>query len=168
MKKIICAICILALSFSTVSISAFASTEPESGLVYINSNEALEVVEGIYNTNSNTRATGLITQKTLNLSKTSSTQMKITAITKGSEDVTKCGFTYIKLQRLVNGFWTDYTTYCYYDQYDDSTSKTFTQYISPPTGYSYRVVCEHYAEKKTLLIFTSDETSYNETSSLSF
>ena len=168
MRKLICFICILALSSSMASITAFAATEPKKDLVYIDSNEFLEVAEGIYNTNPNTRATGLITQKTLNLSKTSSSQMKITAITKGSEEVTKCGFTYIKLQRLINGSWTDYSTYCYYDQYSDSNSKTFTQYVSPPNGYTYRVVAEHYAEKKTLVIFTSDETSYNETSSLAF
>ena len=84
------------------------------------------------------------------------------------EDVTKCGFTYIKLQRLINGTWTDYTTYCYYDQYSESTSKTFSKSISAPKGYTYRVICEHYAEKTKLLVFKDKETSYNATSSLAF
>lgn len=143
-----------------------ANTETTSDSVL--SNEVIiEEAEGVYNSNANTRATGLISQKTLTLSKTS-TQLIISAKTKGSDEVDKCGFTYIKLQRLVNGSWTDYSTYCYSDLYSESNSYLFSKSITPPSGYTYRVVAEHYAAKKTLLIFTSEETSYNETSSLYF
>ncbi len=144
------------------------ATNTETTSDYVLSNEVIiEESEGIYNTNANARATGLINQKTLRLSKTSS-QLIITASTKGSDEVDKCGFTYIKLQRLVNGSWTDYSTYCYSGLYSDSTTYSFSKTITPPSGYSYRVIAEHYAAKKTLLIFTSEETSYNETSSLTF
>ena len=85
--------------------------------------------EGIYNTNANARATGLISQKTLRFSKTSS-QLIITATTKGSDKVDKCKFTYIKLQRLVNGSWTDYSTYCYSDLYSDATTYSFSKTIT--------------------------------------
>lgn len=169
LKKFICVICSFILIFSLFNLSVFA-TEAKNEDYYevILSNETIiEESEGIYNTNANARATGLINQKTLRLSKTSS-QLIITASTKGSDEVDKCGFTYIKLQRLVNGSWTDYSTYCYSGLYSDSTTYSFSKTITPPSGYSYRVIAEHYAAKKTLLIFTSEETSYNETSSLSF
>ncbi|MBP3616223.1 MAG: hypothetical protein J6J27_04960 [Alphaproteobacteria bacterium] len=169
MKKLFCIICSLIFVFSIFNISVFATeknTEKLSNTDLL-SEAIIEEAEGVYNSNANTRATGLISQKTLTLSKTG-TQLIISAKTKGSDDVDKCGFTYIKLQRLVNGSWTDYSSYCYYDQYNETNSKTFSKYITPPSGYTYRVVCEHYAAKKTLLIFTSEETSYNETTSLSF
>lgn len=83
---------------------------------------------GLYNTENgiaqNTRATGLITGKELNLAKTSD-KIIITAKTSCTGDVDKCGFTYIKLQRLINGTWTDYTAYCYYDQYAEASSLAF-------------------------------------------
>lgn len=169
LKKLLCIICSLIFVFSIFNVSVFATetnTKKLSNTTLL-SEAIIEEAEGVYNSNASTRATGLIIQKTLTLSKTS-TQLIISAKTKGSDKVDKCGFTYIKLQRLVNGSWTDYSTYCYYDQYNETNSKTFSKYITPPTGYTYRVICEHYAAKKTLLIFTSEETSYNETTSLSF
>ncbi len=169
MKKIICIICSIIFMFSVFNVSVFATEArvEETPEIVLSEEDIIEEAKGIYDSNSNTRATGLITQKKLTLSKTSS-QLIITALTSCSDEVDKCGFTYVKLQRLVNGNWTDYSTYCYYDQYNESNSKTFSKYVSPPSGYTYRVVCEHYAAKKTLLIFTSEETSYNETTYLSF
>lgn len=169
LKKLICIICSFVFIFSMFNYSVFAAETKSEKISENNLSDEtiIEVAEGVYNTNATTRATGLIIQKTLTLSKTG-TQLLITATTKGSDEVDKCGFTYIKLQRLINGNWTDYSTYCYYDQYNESNSKSFSKYITPPSGYTYRVVCEHYAAKKTLLIFTSKETSYNETSSLNF
>lgn len=170
MKKFI-SICLVLLSvFSMFSINAFAQESTiESTLVP--KDGIIEEVYGLYNTNNNSDvsvlSTGLITSKFLKLSKTTD-KLIITAKTQCTTDVKKCGFTYIKLQRLINGTWTDYTTYCYYDQYAESTSKTFSKTISAPTGYTYRVVCEHYAEKTKLLIFKDTETSYNVTSSLAF
>lgn len=170
MKKII-SICLVLLSiFCMLSVNAFAvDLVCEDALVV--ENDIIEEVYGLYNTDNNAdvslMATGLITSKSLKLAKTTD-KLIITAKTSGSTDVTKCGFTYVKLQRLVNGTWTDYTTYCYYDQYAESTSKTFSKTISAPTGYTYRVVCEHYAEKTKLLIFKDTQTSYNVTSSLAF
>lgn len=169
LKKIICVVCSLVFILTVFNISVFA-TEARAEAIYENilSEEVIiEEAKGIYDSNPNARATGLITQKKLTLSKTSS-KLIITALTSCSDEVDKCGFTYIKLQRLVNGSWTDYSTYCYYNQYNESNSKTFSKSITPPTGYTYRVICEHYAAKKTFLIFTSEETSYNQTSTLSF
>lgn len=169
LKKIICVICSFVFIFSLFNLSVFATEAKGAGSssIVLSGETIIEEAEGIYNTNANARATGLISQKTLRLSKTSS-QLIITATTKGSDEVDKCGFTYIKLQRLVNGSWTDYSTYCYSDLYSNSTTYSFSKTITPPSGYTYRVIAEHYAAKKTLLIFTSEETSYNETSSITF
>lgn len=170
MKKIISICLVLLTIFCMLSVNAFAvDLVCEDALIV--KNDIIEEVYGLYNTDNNAdvslMATGLITSKSLKLAKTTD-KLIITAKTSGSTDVTKCGFTYVKLQRLNNGTWTDYTTYCYYDQYAESTSKTFSKTISAPKGYTYRVVCEHYAEKTKLLIFKDTETSYNETSSLAF
>lgn len=170
MKKIISICLVLLTIFCMLSVNAFALDSVGEDTLIIK-DDIIEEVYGLYNTNNNTdvslMATGLITSKSLKLAKTTD-KLIITAKTSGSTDVTKCGFTYVKLQRLINGTWTDYTAYCYYDQYAESTSKTFSKTISAPTGYTYRVVCEHYAEKPKLLVFKDTETSYNVTSSLAF
>lgn len=170
MKKIISICFALLLILSMTAINTFALDSVGEDTLIIK-DDIIEEVYGLYNTNNNAdvslMATGLITSKSLKLAKTTD-KLIITAKTSGSTDVTKCGFTYVKLQRLINGTWTDYTAYCYYDQYAESTSKTFSKTISAPTGYTYRVVCEHYAEKTKLLIFKDTETSYNVTSSLYF
>lgn len=170
MKKFI-SICLAVLSIlSMISINVFAVDFVGEDFLVIE-DDIIDEVYGLYNTNNNSdvtlMATGLIVSKSLKLSKTSNSLI-ITATTIGNADVKKCGFTYIKLQRLINGTWTDYSSYCYYDQYNESNSKTFEKSISAPKGYTYRVVCEHYAEKTKLLVFKDTETSYNVTSSLVF
>lgn len=166
MKKTIAIILVLASTLCMFSVSAFASSSDVRDII-ITDEKVLEMVTGLYDSEENMRSDGLILAKTLSLSKTSS-QLVITAKTSGSTEVTKCGFTYIKLQRLLSGTWTDYSTYCYYDQYSNSTVKTFSKSISAPKGYTYRVVCEHYAEKPRLVFWITSETSYNVTSSLAF
>lgn len=168
MKKIISVISIVLVIFSIFNFSAFAVETIDETTGVIMTEEVVEQAEGIYNnTNNNARATGLIEQNTLTLSETS-TQLIIYAETKGSTEVSKCGFTYIKLQILDNGVWTDCAGYCYEDLYSNSNTYTFSKTISPAKGEIYRVICEHYAEKKTLLVFSSDETIYNVTNSLYF
>ena len=170
MKKIISICLVLLTIFCMLSVNAFALDSVGEDTLIIK-DDIIEEVYGLYNTNNNAdvslMATGLITSKSLKLAKTTD-KLIITAKTSGSTDITKCGFTYIKLQRLINGTWTDYSSYCYYDQYNESNSKTFEKSISAPKGYTYRVICEHYAEKPKLLVFKDTETSYNVTSSLAF
>ena len=165
LKKIISICLILSSILSAISINAFA-VDLVGEEIRVVEDEIIEEVYGLYNTNNNSSvslmSTGLIVSKSLKLAKTTSSLI-ITATTIGNTDVTKCGFTYIKLQRLINGTWTDY-----YDQYNEYSSKSFEKSISAPKGYTYRVICEHYAEKPKLLIFKDTETSYNETSLLTF
>ncbi len=170
MKKII-SICLVLLSITgMLSINAFA-VDLIAADSQVAGNDIIEEVYGLYNTVNDSdvslTATGLITSQSLKLSKTTD-KLIISAKTVGDSNVTKCGFTYIKLQRLIGGTWTDYTAYCYYDQYSESSSKSFEKTISAPKGYTYRVICEHYAEKTKLLVFKDTETIYNVTSSLEF
>ena len=134
-------------------------------------NSDVDVVYGIYNTDENsdisTCASNLIIAKSISLRK-SGNILILEATTKGSSEVTKCGFTYIKVQRLINNVWTDFGTFCYKDQYSDSNSMTFTSNVYGPKGYTYRAICEHYAEKKVLLGLKSKETAYNVTRTMYF
>lgn len=170
MRKII-SICLVLLSITgMLSINAFALDLNTTDL-QVAENYMIEEVYGLYNTVNDSgvslTATGLIISKFLKLAKTTD-KLIITGQTFCTSDVTICGFTYIKLQRLINGAWTDYTAYCYYDQYSESSSKSFEKSISAPKGYTYCVICEHYAEKTKLLVFKDKETIYNVTSSLAF
>lgn len=168
MKKLLCTVltfCLLTGAFATPCHASETASAQE-----ITTEKILETAHGIYDSdsvNDTARASDLITSNSLTLTKTTSS-LVIYARTKCIEDVTKCGFTYIRLQRLINGSWTDYATYCYYDQYANATEKTFSKSITPPSGYTYRVICEHYAEKPRLLIFTDTHTIYNETTSVYF
>lgn len=166
MKKLISLtlVCILLMTTFTFPASAANTadeyTEIDEGII-------LETAEGLYNTGDvqTLSSSELLVAVALNLTKTSN-GLVMFAQTKSDPNVTKCGFTYIKLQRLINGVWTDYTPYCYTDQYADSVVKTFSKTVTPPTGYTYRLVCEHYAEKKKFLFFKDTETYYNVTSTL--
>lgn len=167
MKRTIAIILALSSILCIFTVNTFAlNTQAISGDA-LTGEKILAEVNGLYDSAETMKANGLILAKSLSLSKTS-TQLIISAMTSGSTDVTKCGFTYIKLQRLLSGTWTDYATYCYYDQYNNSAAKTFSQYASAPKGYTYRVICEHYAEKPYLIFWTKSETSYNVTSTLAF
>lgn len=172
MKKFISMCLTLLTILSVMSVNTFAKEIVVDDSPSILKEELIiEEAYGLYNTsndsNVNLMSTELILDRSLKLTKTTS-GLVINAKTIGNDDVEKCGFTYIKLQRLVSGSWTDCTAYCYYDQYSESTTKTFNKTISPAKGYTYRVICEHYAEKSKLLIFTDKETAYNVTSSIAF
>ena len=90
MKKIICIICSFVFIFSLFNLSVFATESKGAGTssIILTGETIIEEAEGIYNTSANARATGLISQKTLTLSKTG-TQLIISAKTKGSDEVDK-------------------------------------------------------------------------------
>jgi len=127
---------------------------------------ALEHVTGIYDASEpGSKASGLILGGKLSLAK-SGNNLIFTATTLGSTEVTKSGFTYVRLQRYINGGWSNYTSYV--DQYSNSPTHSISKSVAAPKGYTYRVICEHYAEKPYLVIFKSTEKIYNVTATLSF
>ncbi|MCR5041137.1 MAG: hypothetical protein K6C36_03415 [Clostridia bacterium] len=87
---------------------------------------------------------GLIAGKSVGLSKNGG-KLVMTASTVGSARVTRCGFNYVKLQKLTDGLWTDVPGYVFTELYGDSSSKVFSKAAEVGHG-TYRVVCEHYAE----------------------
>ncbi|MCR5041139.1 MAG: hypothetical protein K6C36_03425 [Clostridia bacterium] len=90
------------------------------------------------------RYQGLIAGKSVGLAKDGG-KLVMTASTVGSARVTRCGFNYVKLQRLADGLWTDVPGYVFTELYGDSSSKVFSKAAEVGHG-TYRVVCEHYAE----------------------
>lgn len=169
MKKIISILAAVITAFSFFAFNAYAQT-PE-----INSEAVIDydtdIAYGIYNTDLNsdisTKAKSLIVTKYISITK-SENYLELYAKTLGTSEVTKCGFTYIKVQRLINNTWTDFGTYCYKDQYSDSNMNVFKVNVYGPKGYTYRAICEHYAEKRTLLGLKSKETAYNVTTTMYF
>ena len=108
---------------------------------------------------------GLLAGTSIALTKKGNTLL-LTASTTGTNKVTKCGFTYVKLQKLENGVWTDIKEYTYADQYNDTNSKVFSVSVSVPQGNTYRAVCEHYAEAPHLQFLTQSATAYNTTDAI--
>lgn len=166
MNKIISCIFVAVFAICSLPLQANAACETD----FVNDESVIQTVYGIYNSTDDgveTQATktDLISYNSLELIESTS-GLLIKAKTQGVEDVDKCGFTYIKLQRMINGTWTDYSTYCYSDLYSETYSYTFLKTLTPPKGYTYRVVCEHYAEEKKLLVFKNTQTIYNVSASI--
>lgn len=162
MKKII-SLLLVVFTLALPSFNAFAQVGEDSAAYdYYISDEDFEKLEHVDSESNmiSTCTSGLITTKTLSLAKSGS-NLIIKATTKGSTDVKKCGFTYIKLQQYKNGKWVDYKTF--EDIYNESATCTVTKFIAAASGYKYRVVAEHYAKKSLL----STEKISNITSSLS-
>lgn len=103
---------------------------------------------------------GLLAGTSIELTKKGDTLL-LAASTTGTNKVTKCGFNYIKLQKMVNGVWTDIKEYTYLDQFNNTNSKVFSVFLSAPKGNTYRAVCEHYAEVPYLQFFTQSAIMYN-------
>ena len=131
--------------------------------VYENSlNNVTSVTEP--GTEVNSGDVNLITGRTLTLTKQTS-GLKITAGTTGAPGVTKCGYTELKLQRVENNAWVDVDDYIFPARYSNGSSMTFSTTAYPAKGYTYRLTCRHYAEKKRL--FGTDTcTLFNATSSV--
>ena len=108
-----------------------------------------------------TIASGLISTTQLTVYR-SGTQLAVYGTTRCYDIMTKVGFTYITIQRWINGGWTDYLTI---NNYLDTNCDyhSYGKYHTVPLGYTYRAICNHYAEKPGILWFTDKENIYNET-----
>ena len=125
-----------------------------------------ETASGLHNSDGlKARATGLIIEQALYLSK-SGGNLIVSGRTVGNDDVDKTGFTYVKVQRFVNGVWQDYAVWT--DIYSSTNRCMLGKSVEATAGYSYRVICNHYAQKSKFWLFKSEQNAYNETGSLSF
>ena len=105
-------------------------------------------------------ASGLLTAYKLTIG-TSGGKLAVSAYTEGVMEATKVGFTYVRIDRLVNGVWQAYAQWN--DYYSDFNTCSFGKLLNAPAGY-YRAACEHYVEKPRLLIFKATQTQINLTS----
>lgn len=157
MKRIISLFLCFSMIFSTLIFGAAAADEREADpvLLYFNLTEEYEVETTDEN---NTRATGLITSYSLNLSK-SGTTLYITGNTRCISDVVKCGFKDLVVQRrkTSSDSWSDY--YDYGNVYADVSVANFDTALVVASGYQYRVSCKHYAKKSLLSTQSVSNTS---------
>lgn len=75
------------------------------------------------------------------------------------ENVVKCGFENIVVQRRVSSSasWTDY--YTFDDSYSDDSYHNVVKAVTTNTGYEYRVVCNLYAKKNFFSVQRIDMVS---------
>lgn len=162
MKKLFSLIIVGCLIFTLfIPINVFAAVGGEStewkDIVLSN-----EEFEKILSNNPNNKimpfASGLIDSYSIAISKNGKTLI-IAGKTKGSSEVTKCGFTKVTIQRRTNSSasWSNYKTYT--DLYSESRSYNLAKSITVLTGYQYRVTCTHYAKKNILSTQKIDNTS---------
>lgn len=151
MKKTISIMSVfLAIVFCIVPTTALASNSTEDDTYFTQEEfEMLNPIYAEYEENLNTRATGLIIRKNLAIAK-DGTKLVIKGYTYGSDEVVKCGFKEVVVQRRANSSssWSNYKTY--EDLYSESTKYTFKKSLTVATGYQYRVTAIHYAKKSLL------------------
>lgn len=145
MKKLIPIVSFICAIIMCVSpVTAFASNSTENDDFF--SQEKFEVLEYSYAVYPQTRATGLITSNNLGIAKSGNT-LYISGHTYGNEDVEKCGFTEVIVERRINSnySWSEYLVY--EDLYSSSNKYTLSKSIAVSSGYQYRVTATHYAKK---------------------
>ena len=140
---------------------AFASVETKQvdwEDIALSDKEFNEILSMNPNNNIQPLATGLITYSSIGISKSGSTLI-IAGITKGSSEVTQCGFKKVTIERRKNSSsgWSSYLTY--ENLYIDGRSYQLSKRVAVPTGYQYRVSCTHYAKKNILSTQKIDKTS---------
>ena len=103
--------------------------------------------------------TGLIAGKNLNVGKKNATTLQINAYTKGTDEVVKCGFTKVIVQRRASSSssWSKYKPFK--DLYSNSNYYTLTKSVTVEKGYQYRVVATHYAKKSLFSTQKIESTS---------
>lgn len=162
MKKFISIVSFICAIIMCVSpVTAFASNSTEDDAVF--SQEEFEALEHVYAVYPQTRATGLIRYKNLGIGY-SSGKLVISGYTKCIDEVVRCGFSEVIIERRANSSssWSEYKTYD--DLYSDSTSYTLSKSVTVPSGYQYRVTATHYAKKSLFSVEKIEVT----TGSLSF
>lgn len=162
MKKIIRFLvlsCLIATCLiPNVAFAAVGTSQPEWQDVTLTDEEFDAILSLNPNNEITPYATGLIIGKDIAISKNGNT-LTIAGETRGSSNVTKCGFKEVTIQRRKNASssWSDYQTYK--DLYRESTSYKLTKIVTVPSGYQYRVTCTHYAKKNIFSTQKIDNTS---------
>ena len=87
------------------------------------------------------------------------TSLILYGITKGNNEVKKCGFTKVIIQRKKSSenSWSNYKTYN--DLFSESNSYTLNKSVAVEKGYQYRAKATHYAKKSLLSTQKIDSTT---------
>lgn len=125
--------------------------------------EEFESLEHVYAISIQPYSSGLITNHTLGIAK-SSRELLITGETRGSSGVVRCGFTKVVIQRRnsSSASWSKYKEFS--DLCSDSKYYKLSKRVPVESGYQYRVTATHYAKKSLFSTQKLDAT----TSYLSF
>lgn len=115
--------------------------------------QRMEHVNGVNDSdNGMTRATGLILGYSLTLSREGSSNILVMyGDTFCAPEVTKCGFTVIRLEQKAYNSSTWKTFISFEDQYNQAAGFASSWRIAVTTGYDYRVTATHYAYRNILL-----------------
>lgn len=145
MKKFITVLFTIILSITAIiPFNAYAAENTVDDLYF--TQEDFEALEHIYAESIQPYATGLIIDKRIGIAKSGS-NLLITGYTKGTDEVKKCGFTEVIIERkkASESKWSGYITYK--SLYSDSNKYTLSKSVAVESGYQYRVTAVHYAKK---------------------
>lgn len=139
-----------------VPVTAFAADSTEDDAYF--TQEEFDSLEHTYAVGISLYSTGLIIDKNLGIAKNGTTLI-IKGKTEGSNDVVKCGFTKVVVQRKKASAtsWSNYKTYN--DLYSESTKYNLSKSLTVEKGYQYRVTATHYAKKSLLSTQKIDSTT---------
>lgn len=143
MKKIISILLTILMTVCCFSpYYAFAAENEENKYdCTVYQNESYASIESISLYSSN-----LITKNSFSIRK-NGTSLILYGITKGNNEVKKCGFTKVIIQRKKSSenSWSNYKTYN--DLFSESNSYTLNKSVAVEKGYQYRAKATHYAKK---------------------
>ncbi len=117
-----------------------------------------ESLEHVYAVSIQPYSSGLITNHRLGIAKNSN-NLVLSGFTQCSDEVIKCGFTKVVIQRRASSSasWSKYKTFN--DLYSDSSYYKISKTIPVDKGYQYRVTATHYAKKSLFSTQKIDATT---------
>lgn len=157
MKRIIAFLLCVVLSLTSLVFNVSAANEDEFTPYVIDFVVTTEI-DDVTLADNETRASGLIMIYSLSLSKTGTT-LKLSGKTQCSEEVIKCGFKNLVVERrkTSSDSWEEY--YDYGNVYVDGNIANLSTTLAVASGYQYRLSCKHYAKKSLLSTQTVSNTS---------
>lgn len=147
---ILMAICCLTPSY------AFAAGNSESNSEF--TQQEFESLEHTYAVSIQPYSSRLITSHRLGIAKNSN-NLVISGFTQGNDEVIKCGFTKVVIQKRASSSasWSNYKTFN--DLYSESTYYKLSKSVPVESGYQYRVTAIHYAKKSLFSTQKIDATT---------
>lgn len=158
MKKYISIfLAILMITACFAPVTVFAADSSKDDVCF--TQEELELLEQTSAVGISPYSTGLISGHDIRIAKQGTTTLLISGYTQGNNDVKKCGFTKVVVQRKKASAtsWSNYKTYN--DLYSESNRYNLSKSLTVDKGYQYRVTATHYAKKSLLSTQKIDSTT---------